>query len=216
MNEVLRDKAKDLADSISNAQTSFSERSEIHSVIKTLDEVNDSIQNIQALIQKTTTSPNTLLDQLNQILAAEEPVYLQYVSVFDNDMNLYTRLPYNRKLDEEHWELAETMQYEGDLIEHQKALNQDLSNDLIMEALAKSRDYDVPGTEQKQKLIASDVARLKQLHKQIDSTFGMKDDDGSMDTTTDGIDLLRKRLLSGREPLIKWKNRRHHFGRRSV
>lgn len=115
INDALKSDAKDLADSIAAAQTTFAIRADIKVLGTKLESIDDKLTNTSILVERLQRFhiPDNYRPTPTESKYESEIDAAQYdrnTSVlwsqnFDNAMNLYARLPYDRFLDEQHWAL---------------------------------------------------------------------------------------------------------------
>ncbi len=134
VNEALRNQAKDLADSISNARTNFTIRSDIRTMVNKLENLDDRLTNTNNMLENLVGHPASddfhptpiQSEYISEIDSADDEMneHILWLLNFDNTMALYARLPYDRSLDDQHWAII----LFNDAYEHYFADSKTLAN----------------------------------------------------------------------------------------
>jgi hypothetical protein len=122
VNEGLRDKAKDLAQSIALAQSTWVERAEVGVISRTSEYIARAVDNICKSIHGRggNCKPlNTLEDADISVTDPNKAYFLRSVRAFDNAMALYRKLPYDKELDDMHWALVVAIAHKQKMVDAQ-------------------------------------------------------------------------------------------------
>jgi hypothetical protein len=129
VNEGLRNEARDLAESIEKDQLFFATSTEIEAMAKRLLEVQTQLTSLaRSKNERSPVRPAEPKDQTDRDAdeaEAEYPSYVQAVSILENAMMLYSKLPYNKLLDDEHWKLTREIELEHRFTDDAFALSLD-------------------------------------------------------------------------------------------
>jgi hypothetical protein len=119
VNDALRNESKDLADSLSRAETSFVAREEVQGIVDHLNKNDGSLREILGAVSKSTQidpNKNRPLWDVSEELDERFPAYYRHMSTFDNALNLLEKLPYDRQLDQQRWTLKKRLSHLDELL----------------------------------------------------------------------------------------------------
>lgn len=154
VNDALRNESKDLADSVSRAETSFAVRQEMQGIVDHLNKDDGTLREIQGAVEKNTQidpNKNRPLWDVSEELDERYPTYYRHMSTFDNILNLLEKLPYDRPLDEQRWILKRRLSHLDELLSDLRKRRYYLNYGYVDEAsqmLPKIKaDRDIENTE---------------------------------------------------------------------
>jgi hypothetical protein len=166
VNDALRDRSKDLADSVWRSQTSFKERAEVQQLAIGAGETEESKLE-EVMKHKSTSQFDYISDDWSKsylILASGvNPLHSRLASSLDNVFSLNQELPYDPVLDNQHWILIESLKYERSFLDHTKELSFAIGYE------------DTEKITQSKAAIHADLQNLNSECVKFDASFGVKD-----------------------------------------
>lgn len=211
VNQMFRDRSKDLADSVDRARTAFVVRSEVQRLGMAVDELGESVDRVQTLLVRhmrglpvhdapsgERSSYWEALDQQRDWLSQRLP---EYMSSFENMKELFLKLPYDQPLDDERWRLQRYMDAAQQFVH-----DEGMFTFLIRETTA-SKDQERARSlvrADDEKLIAA-ADKFPSRHNDVESTDHILASEALSDLGTAILDKATKSQEAAEKRAVVWK-----------